>query len=151
MKSLDFLKSKGTPFKTIELAEEPKSAQDVERLYGCPLKQVLKTLVFIGEAWPVLAVIPGDKRVDVEKLKEAAGQRYLRMASAQEVQQATGYPVGGVTPLGVEGKAIKVLDPQALTGDKVNIGSGKAEIGIELKSADLKKVWEGKIASITRT
>ncbi len=150
MKSLDFLKSKKIPFKTIELAEEPKTAQDVERLYGCPLKQVLKTLVFIGEAWPVLAVIPGDKRVDVEKLKEASGQKYLRMASAQEVQAATGYSIGGVTPLGAEGKAIKVLDPQALAGEKVNLGSGKAEIGIELKSADLKKSWDGKIADIIR-
>lgn len=44
MKSLEFLKSKGIKFKTIELKEMPRSAQDVEQLYGCPLSQILQNV-----------------------------------------------------------------------------------------------------------
>jgi len=49
MKSIDYLKSKRINFKEIRLKEIPRSALDIERLYGCPLDQVLKTLLFIGD------------------------------------------------------------------------------------------------------
>jgi len=52
------------------LDEVPKTVKDVERLYGCSLNQVLKSLVFIGETEAVIAVLPGDKRVDMNKLKK---------------------------------------------------------------------------------
>ena len=63
MESIDYLKSKNIEFKTIHLDEIPRTAQDVERIYGCPLHQVLKTLIFIGETEPIIVVLPGDKRV----------------------------------------------------------------------------------------
>ncbi len=150
MKSLDFLKAKGIPFKVIKLAEEPKTAQDVERLYGCPLKQVLKTVVFIGEAQPLLVVVPGDQRVDLDKLKEAAGQRSLRLATAVEVQNATGYTIGGVTPLGADKSVKLVFDAGVTETPTVNIGSGKAEIGLELKSADLVKALQPLVVRVTK-
>ena len=148
MKSLDLLKGKGVPFKVIELKEVPKSARDVERLYGCPLGQVLKSLVFIGEK-PVMAVLPGDRKVDVGKLAQAVGLKELRIAKPQEVLEVTGYEVGGVTPFGFSG--IKVMDESVFTMEKVNVGSGKAEVGIELSTESLKKTWDGKIAPITLT
>ena len=78
MKGIDYLKKENVKFKEIHLKEAPKSAQDIERLYGCPLHQVLKTLVFIGKT-PVIAVVPGDKRVNMNKLKEATKESDFKM------------------------------------------------------------------------
>ena len=63
----DTIKNKDIQFKIIHPDEIPRSAQDVERIYGCPLNQVLKTLVFVGKTEPVLVVLPGDKRANIEK------------------------------------------------------------------------------------
>ena len=147
MKSTDYLKSKKIEFKLIHLPEVPKNANDVERLYGCPLKQVLKTLLFIGEKEPVLVVVHGDKRVDLVKLKKITGQN-LRIAKPDEVTTVTGYSIGGVTPFGIEKDIKKIIDKSVFDEPTINIGSGKAEIEIEIKSVDLKAVWDGEIGDI---
>jgi len=148
MKSLDYLEEKEIPYNKIYLDEIPRSAKDVERLFGCPLHQVLKTVVLIGDK-PVIAVIQGDKRVSFQKIKEHYNFNSIKMANPNEVKELTGYSIGGVTPLGIDNSDyIFILDEHVLNEDKINIGSGKAEIGIELKSTDLKKIWQGEIIDI---
>lgn len=148
MKSIDYLKSKNIEFKTIHLDEIPRTAQDVERIYGCPLHQVLKTLIFIGKTKQVIVVLPGDKRVDMDKLKEVTKGNNLRMAKPDEIEEITGYTIGGISPFGIEKNVKKIIDESVFKIQTVNIGSGKAEIGIELNSEELKKAWDGIIANI---
>ena len=102
IKSIEYLKNKDIDFKIIHLDEIPKTAQDVERIYGCLLQQVLKTLIFICESEPVIVVLPGDKRGDINKLREVVNQKTFRMAKPQEVEKITGYTIGGVSPFGIE-------------------------------------------------
>ncbi|MCK5025585.1 MAG: YbaK/EbsC family protein [Nanoarchaeota archaeon] len=148
MKSLDYLDEKEILYNKIDLDEIPRSAKDVERLFGCPLHQVLKTVVLIGDK-PVIAVIQGDKRISFQKIKEHYNFNSIKMANPNEVKELTGYPIGGVTPFGIDNSDyIFILDEHVLNEDKINIGSGKAEIGIELRSADLKKIWQGEIIDI---
>ena len=147
MNSIDLLKSKNIGFKIVELASEPRSANDVERLYGCPLKQVLKTLVFVGEN-PVIVVLQGDKRINLEKLKQLTNESDLRMAKPDEVKEITTYSVGGVTPFGVSGVKI-IIDSKVFEEEVVNIGSGEAITGIELKSNDLMQVLDAQVEEIS--
>ena len=146
--SLQYLQEKGIQFREIHLSEVPKTAQDVERIFGCPLRQVLKSLLFIGRA-PVLAVLSGDRKVNKEKLAASVGEATLRMASPEEVLRHTGYPIGGVSPFGLPEGLRAVLDAVTLEQEKVNTGSGIAEIGIEISKEELKKVWTGIIADIS--
>lgn len=148
MKSIEYLESKNIEFKTIHLDEIPKTAQDVERIYGCSLRQVLKTLIFIGETEPVIVVLPGDKRVDMNKLKKATKQTNLRMAKPDEIEEITGYKIGGVSPFGIEKNITKIIDESVFKTKTVNIGSGKAELGIELNSEELRKAWNGIVADV---
>ena len=148
MKSIEYLKSKNIEFRTIHLDEIPISAQDVERIYGCPLNQVLKTLVFVSENEPILVVLPGDKRVDMSKLKQVTNQNNIQIAKPNEVEEITGYTIGGITPFGIKKSIKKIIDESVFKKQTVNIGSGKAEIGIELNSEELKKAWDGIIADI---
>jgi len=148
MKSIEYLESKNIEFKIIHLNEVPKTAQDVERIYGCSLHQVLKTLIFIGETEPVIVVLPGDKRVDMNKLKKATKQTNLRMAKPDEIEEITGYKIGGVSPFGIEKNITKIIDESVFKTKTVNIGSGKAELGIELNSEELRKAWNGIVADV---
>ena len=147
MKSTDYLNSRNIEFKLIHLTKIPKSAQDVEKLYGCPLNHVLKTILFISDEEPILVVVPGDKRVDKNKLSNLVNGK-LRIANPDEVLMITGYSVGGVSPFGIENTIKMIIDKSAFDTETVNIGSGDAIIGIELKSADLKSIWSEKIEDL---
>ena len=149
MKSLEFLRANGIEFKEIHLKEAPKTAHDVERLHGTPLHQILKSLLFIGDKEPVLAVVPGDKKVNINKLKNASEQNNLRMAKPNEVENVTGYQIGGVCPFAVKDDVLKVIDKAVFNIENISIGSGKAEIGIELSSKDLRVIWDGLIGDIS--
>ena len=150
MKSTGYLKSKNIEFKTIHLDKIPRTAQDVERIYGCPIHQVLKTLIFIGKTEQIIVVLPGDKRADMNKLKEVTKQNNLRMARPDEVKEITGYTIGGISPFGIEKNVKKIIDESVFKIKTVNIGSGKAEIGIELNSEELRRAWDGIIANISQ-
>ncbi len=154
MKVFDILKEKlkkeGVSFKKIELSEPPRSAKDVERLFGCSLNQVLKAIVLVGKEEPVLAILPGDKRVDFQKLKEITGIHELRMASPDEITEITGYQLGGVCPFFLKNKIKKVMDKKVFEIKIVNIGGGIPILGVELKAKDLKRIWDGLIADISQ-
>src|SRR3954470_23625873 len=67
---------------------------------GCTAPQIAKTLVFVADGDPVLVVASGAHRVDPDLLAEVFDVAQIRQASPEEVRVATGYPVGGVSPLG---------------------------------------------------
>ena len=148
MKSIIFLDSKNVNYKLIKLEQAPKSAKDVEILYGCPLNQILKTIIFIGEKEPILIVVQWDKKIDIKKLKKITNQKNIKIAKPDEVQKITGYSIGGVWPFGIENEILKIIDKNVFDMDIVSIGSGESKIGIEIKSQELKKIWDGMIEDI---
>jgi prolyl-tRNA editing enzyme YbaK/EbsC (Cys-tRNA(Pro) deacylase) len=88
MNSIEYLKLKQIQFKKINLVAIPKTANDVVKIYGCPLEQVLKTLVFIGRK-EVIVVLQGDKKVNFKKLNLIIDDNYnkLRMATHKEIKK----------------------------------------------------------------
>src|ERR687885_1191385 len=82
------------------LAEPTRTVAEAARAVGCDEAQIAKSLVFVADGDPVLVVASGAHRVDVEALCEIFDVAEVRQASADEVRVATGYPVGGVSPLG---------------------------------------------------
>lgn len=149
IKSIKYLESKNINFKVIKFAEIPKTAKDVERIYNCPLKEVLKALLFIGKTKPFLVVLEGDKKLDYKKLSLATEEDKIRMASIEEVLEITGYLVGSVSPFSLKQDVLKIIDNQVFNNEKINIGSGEAHTGMELKTTELKKAWDGKFADIS--
>jgi Cys-tRNA(Pro) deacylase len=145
--SLQLLRERNISHRVIELPHPPRNAQDIVRMFGCRLSQVIKTLLFVGDK-NVLACVPGDKKVSVSKLSSVAETRRLRLATAQEVSTITGLVVGGVCPFLQMNDVLTVLDNECLEHDTINIGAGTTTLGIELASSDLKQIWPGIVADI---
>jgi len=156
---IDFLKNKGIEFRTAELKEVPRSAKDVERIYGVPLNQILKSLLFKGtkddkKAY-IYLILQGDKRASFAKIEEKFGIKNLELTTPDEVKTLTGHPIGGLSPFSVnkqecdERSITKVLDSNCLDIEELNMGSGTAEIGIIMKSSALKDLWDGEIEDIS--
>src|SRR3954464_9272923 len=82
------------------LGAPPRTVAGPAAAVGCKAPQIAKTLVFVADGDPVLVVASGAHRVDPELLAEVFDVAQIRQASPEEVRVATGYPVGGVSPLG---------------------------------------------------
>ena len=84
--------------KTLE--SSTRTVAEAAAAVGSDQGQIAKTLVFVADGDPVLVVASGAHRVDTDALCEIFDVAEVRQASAGEVRVATGYPVGGVSPLG---------------------------------------------------
>lgn len=80
--------------------EGTKTAEDAARAIGCHVSAIVKSLVFVVDDEPVVALVPGDLRLDTGKLAAAAGATSARRASLDEVRTATGFAAGGTPPFG---------------------------------------------------
>lgn len=91
------------------------TAADAAAAVGCRLDQIVKSLVFLCDGRPVLAMVPGSRRADPAKVAAAVGAGSARIAPAAAVREATGYPVGGVAPFALA-KVERVLVDRSLLG-----------------------------------
>lgn len=81
-------------------SEGTKTAEDAARAIGCHVSAIVKSLVFTVDERPVVALVPGDLRLDTKRLAAAAGGLQARRATLEEVREATGYAAGGTPPFG---------------------------------------------------
>lgn len=80
--------------------EGTKTAEEAANAIGCHVSAIVKSLVFMVGEEPVVALVPGDLRLDIDKLSAAAGGGEVRRASLEEVREATGFAAGGTPPFG---------------------------------------------------
>jgi prolyl-tRNA synthetase len=88
---------------------------DVVAFTQLPITSFLKSLVYVADGDTVLAVVRGDHEVSEAKLKRALGVRALRLASAEEVRQATNAAVGFAGPVGFAGRLIVDRDAASVS------------------------------------
>jgi Cys-tRNA(Pro) deacylase len=101
-----------------------RTAADAAAAIGCDVAQIVKSLVFVVDDEPIVALVGGADRLDERKLARAAGGRRVRRADADEVRAATGYPVGGVPPFGHAHALRCSVDDALLSHDVVWAAAG---------------------------
>ena len=101
-----------------------RTAEDASAAVGCHVAQIVKSLVFVVDDQPVVALVGGADRLDERKLAAAAGGTSARRADADEVRSATGYAVGGVPPFGHATPLRCFVDDALLAHDVVWAAAG---------------------------
>src|SRR5690348_12818979 len=98
--------------------EGTRTAEDAAAAIGCDVAQIVKSLVFVVDGEPVVALVGGADRLDERKLATVARAETVRRAKPDEVRDATGYTVGGVPPLG-HATPLRCFVDEALLGHDV--------------------------------
>ncbi|EPD90616.1 hypothetical protein HMPREF1486_05793 [Streptomyces sp. HPH0547] len=80
--------------------DSTRTAAEAAAAIGCELAQIVKSLVFTADGEPVLVLMDGASRVDVDLVRDALGATEVKRADAATVRAATGYAIGGVPPFG---------------------------------------------------
>jgi prolyl-tRNA editing enzyme YbaK/EbsC (Cys-tRNA(Pro) deacylase) len=84
--------------KTLE--ESTRTVAEAASAVGCEVGQIAKSIIFVVDGEPVVVVASGAHRIDPTKVCDALDCAEVRQASADEVRAATGFPIGGVPPIG---------------------------------------------------
>lgn len=105
-------------------AESTRTAQEAAAAIGTSLGQIVKSLVFLADGQPILVLASGPNRADTAKLARRARAQKVQRASATQVQEATGFSIGGVPPIGHERPLPVYFDRDLLQYDTVWAAAG---------------------------
>ncbi len=145
-----YLREAGAEVRIEEFAESAATAADAAEAVGCALDQIVKSLVFICGDRPVVALVPGDRRGDPEKVARIAGSESARVASAQEVEQATGFSPGAVAPFPLPRVDLILLDRTLLRHPLVWAGAGSPLHLVGLAPADLGRLARARPTDVVK-
>ncbi|AXK36775.1 YbaK/EbsC family protein [Streptomyces armeniacus] len=101
-----------------------RTAAEAAAAIGCELSQIVKSLVFEADGVPVLVLMDGASRVDVERVRAELGAERVGRADARVVRDATGYAIGGVPPFGHTTQLRVLADRRLLTHGTVWAAAG---------------------------
>ena len=131
--------------------EGTRTAADAARAIGCEVAQIVKSLVFIADDRPVVALVSGVDRVDTALLATAVGAGAARRATGDEARSATGFAIGGVPPFGHAELLIVLLDPRLLAHEVVWAAAGLPDAVFAIRPEDLVRVSGARVADVAES
>jgi Cys-tRNA(Pro)/Cys-tRNA(Cys) deacylase len=117
---------------------------------GLDPARVFKTLLASVDGKLVVGIVPVSGQLDLKAVAAAAGGKKAVMADPADAERATGYVVGGISPLGQKRARPTVLDASALDHPTVFVSGGRRGMEIELAPADLVAQTRAIVAPIRR-
>ncbi|WP_183165427.1 Cys-tRNA(Pro) deacylase [Azomonas macrocytogenes] len=153
--AIDLLKKARAEYRVHSYEHDPKSAsyglEAAEKL-GLEPARVFKTLLARTEKGELLvAVVPVAGTLDLKALAQAARAKKVDMADPQEAQRATGYLVGGISPLGQKKRLRSFIDESARELPSIFVSAGRRGLEVELKAQVLAGHTGAAFAPIARS
>lgn len=115
---------------------------------GIDPARVFKTLVADVDGKLTVGVVPVTGQLDLKALAAAAGGKRARMAGPTAAQRATGYVLGGISPLGQRSRLPLVVDASAREWPTVFCSAGRRGLEVELAPDDLITLTGATVAPI---
>ncbi|GAA3182123.1 YbaK/EbsC family protein [Streptomyces virens] len=114
-----------------------RTAAEAAAALGCELSEICKSLVFAADGEPVLVLMDGASRVDVELVRKELGAEKVTRAKADVVRETTGYAIGGVPPFGHRTRTRVLADRSLLAHDVVWAAAGDPHTVFPMAPEDL--------------
>jgi len=152
--ALRVVEAAGVTFRLLEYGHDPRDAhgfglESAAKLDVAP-ERVFKTLLAQVDDHLVCALVPASGMLDLKALADAAGGKKARLAEPADAERATGYVVGGISPLGQKQAHTTVIDASARQHDMILVSGGRRGLSIELAPADLAALAAASFAPISR-
>ncbi len=148
-----FLDSRKVSYTAFETPAEKLGARETAEFLNVPPEKVFKTIVVTREKprKPILAVIPGTNTVDLKLLAACLGEKKVHLPTEREAEQLSGLQAGGISPLALINKGFQVVvDSTAQNYLEIHVSGGQRGLNIRLPVADLIKLTNARLASISR-
>jgi Cys-tRNA(Pro)/Cys-tRNA(Cys) deacylase len=144
-----YLANSGVWHRFLEKAETVHTA-DASRTTGIDLKRITKNLVCrASNGQYALLVIPGDRRVNLQRAAEALNTRNVQLLGFREAEEVSGYPPGGTPSVHHKTSLEVVVDRSMLAYETFFCGGGTRNRLLEIRTDDFLKLSKAKLAEIT--
>lgn len=141
-------------FRLLEYRHEPGAPSyglEAAEALGLDPASVFKTLLAERDDGAlVVALLPVACKLDLKALAAAIGAKRAAMADPAAAERATGYVVGGISPLGQKKRLPTVVDASVLALESVHVSAGRRGLEIALAPADLLRLCDATTAPIAR-
>jgi prolyl-tRNA editing enzyme YbaK/EbsC (Cys-tRNA(Pro) deacylase) len=131
-----------------EMAESTHTAQEAASAVGTSVEAIVKSLVFIADGDPILVLVSGPNRVNVEALGQRLGVT-LEKADADRVKSATGYSIGGVPPFGHPTPLRTVMDQTLMSVGPLWAAAGSATAVFPIEAEKLLELTGATLLDVT--
>jgi prolyl-tRNA editing enzyme YbaK/EbsC (Cys-tRNA(Pro) deacylase) len=145
---VDAAASVGLVIEVVRFPAGTRTAEDAARAVGCRVGQIVKSLVFVVDGEPVVALVSGADRLDPARLAAAMQATHVRRADGDEVRAATGYAIGGVPPLGHSGHLPILIDEHLLLEPEVWAAAGLPDAVFHVAPDALERAAKARRASL---
>lgn len=143
----DALRAAGILAQIVEFADSTRTADEAARAIGTTVERIVKSLVFTADGAPLLALVSGVNRVDLERLAAALGGN-IRRADAATVREATGFAIGGVPPLAHARPMPVLIDRDLLQYDLVYAAAGTPHAVFPITPDQLVRITGARIVDM---
>ncbi|MEA2633584.1 MAG: hypothetical protein QOJ33_1517 [Chloroflexota bacterium] len=141
------LAAAGVDTRIEEFPSSTRTAQEAAATVGTSVGQIVKSLVFLAGAAPVIALVSGINRLDTQCLGALTGAT-IGKADADAVRQATSYSIGGVPPIGFPAPIPTFIDRDLLQYDVVWAAAGTPRHVFPIAPQELVRITGGKVADL---
>jgi orotate phosphoribosyltransferase len=138
----------GLSTRVVEVESSVRTAHEAASSLGVEVGQIVKSLVFEADGEPVLLLVAGDHRVDPVKAARVLGVTTLRMADVELVRASTGFPIGGVAPVGHPRPIRTVVDQSLGRFEVLWAAAGTPNTVFPSSLDELLALAEGSVADI---
>jgi len=139
----------GLSLSVLELSDSTRTAQEAAFAIGCSVDQIAKSLIFWGKEsqQPILIITCGTNRVNEKAVKVLIGEK-LEKADATTVLEYSGFPIGGIPPIGHTNPIRTYIDEDLLAFETIWAAAGTPHAVFELTPDILLKITGGKVICV---
>jgi Cys-tRNA(Pro)/Cys-tRNA(Cys) deacylase len=152
--AINLLKKYKIEHRVLSYVHDPKAASyglEAADKLGLEPVRVFKTLLAATEKEELLvAIVPVGGSLDLKALAHAASVKKADMANPQVAQRATGYLLGGISPLGQKKRLRTFIDSSAERFPTIYVSAGRRGLEVELSAQALASLTAGQFAEIAR-
>jgi Cys-tRNA(Pro) deacylase len=140
----------GLSVEIVEFDETTRTAADAANAIGCQVAQIVKSLLFLADEKPIIALVSGANRLDEAKLAALCGtsRKKVKRADADTARAVTGFAIGGVPPFGHISHLSVYVDEDLTRFDVVWAAAGTPFSVFAISPTDLVKATGGAVANL---
>jgi len=145
----EWLRKHSLKWRLIRATKPTRTVRDAAEFLGVDESSIVKTLIVRANDAYYAVILPGDRKLDFEKLKRIVGSE-PRLAKPDEVLTATGFPAGGVPPVALPESIRVIVDQGVLEKEVVYGGGGEENCLLEFKPKEYVELLHPVVADVSR-
>jgi Cys-tRNA(Pro) deacylase len=149
-KVADAARELGLDVDIVEFEQTTRTAQEAADAIGCQVAQIVKSLLFMVDGQPVMALVSGANRLDERKLAalRGVGRKQVKRPDADTAKEVTGFSIGGVPPFGHKSDLLVYVDLDLTDFDVVWAAAGTPFAVFAIRPDELVRASRGALAEL---